>query len=690
MGAKLWEKKSSLFWSALLSFGITFSSLMCMATAFSLPVDPEELCLVCLVLTLALSLTSLNKHGLWIQLGLLLTLAFFAGEELTASVEALVYRVSEIYDMAYHWGVLYWSPAPPKNHVATLALCFFAYLQIWLASDALMRRRPSGITVIVGLLPLLLCMVVTDILPEMFWLFCLLASLLLLVMTQTTRRREEKQGNRLTALLLVPALLCTSLLFWAVPREGYQPPQSLPSFLQDIFQQFNTGSGIGTGASVENVDLTQVGFRPVTRFAIMDVETQKTGVMYLRGQAYDTYTGLQWEVSSYSGEDPYWPTEGLGSAFYVVIRLRMEKDRLYLPYYVPQLSQISQGWLENDGGERYTLQWQQPAAGGPTLTTPVTQSTLVNQCLQLPKTTQAWASDILEELSLDSMMTTEEKARAIEDYVRQSARYYKYPGKMPSDRTDFAQWFLEEMDQGYCVHFATAATVLLRAAGIPARYVTGYLATLEEGTTVVTADQSHAWVEYLDEQRGWTVLDATPEEETAQPTETTAPTQPTQTTPPATTEPTEPTAPSQNATGPSQTTTPSGTEPTTPEPVEEPMDWTPIVNSLLVLVYGFLTVAAIWGQYALRLGRRRKKRGRGGPNDRALTMWKEIVHFSRLYRKPLPEELIALAEKAKFSQHTLTSSEVKAFRAALQSLSLELAQKSWYKRLFWKLIFAAE
>ena len=40
---------------------------------------------------------------------------------------------------------------------------------------------------------------------------------------------------------------------------------------------------------------------------------------------------------------------------------------------------------------------------------------------------------------------------------------------------DFATWFLQEAKSGYCVHFATTGTVLLRALGIPARYAEGYI-----------------------------------------------------------------------------------------------------------------------------------------------------------------------------------------------------------------------
>ncbi len=55
--------------------------------------------------------------------------------------------------------------------------------------------------------------------------------------------------------------------------------------------------------------------------------------------------------------------------------------------------------------------------------------------------------------------------------------YYQYtlaPGSMPEE-ADFVDYFLFENKKGYCVHFASAAVLLLRTLGVPARYAEGYL-----------------------------------------------------------------------------------------------------------------------------------------------------------------------------------------------------------------------
>ncbi len=61
----------------------------------------------------------------------------------------------------------------------------------------------------------------------------------------------------------------------------------------------------------------------------------------------------------------------------------------------------------------------------------------------------------------------------IQDYLASGFGYTVSPGRTPSNR-DFVLYFLQEKKQGYCVHFASAACLLLRTVGIPARYAEGY------------------------------------------------------------------------------------------------------------------------------------------------------------------------------------------------------------------------
>ncbi|MFY9316446.1 MAG: transglutaminase-like domain-containing protein, partial [Burkholderiales bacterium] len=72
--------------------------------------------------------------------------------------------------------------------------------------------------------------------------------------------------------------------------------------------------------------------------------------------------------------------------------------------------------------------------------------------------------------------------------------------------------FLTRTRKGHCEYFATAATLLARAAGVPARYATGYAAieySALEGAWVIRTRHSHAWTRAWVDGR-WIDLDATP------------------------------------------------------------------------------------------------------------------------------------------------------------------------------------
>ena len=93
-----------------------------------------------------------------------------------------------------------------------------------------------------------------------------------------------------------------------------------------------------------------------------------------------------------------------------------------------------------------------------------------------------------------------EKAKVIEDYLRT----YNYDTSVDlRDSDNYIDSFLFEEKRGYCVHFASAMVLLLRDAGVPARYVTGYLYEVEDKKENVMSSDAHAWVEAYIDGVGW-------------------------------------------------------------------------------------------------------------------------------------------------------------------------------------------
>ncbi|MCM1024335.1 MAG: transglutaminase-like domain-containing protein [Prevotella sp.] len=113
--------------------------------------------------------------------------------------------------------------------------------------------------------------------------------------------------------------------------------------------------------------------------------------------------------------------------------------------------------------------------------------------------------------TLDDMTVLSRKIYFIKKWLRDNCEYSLSAGKLPAGK-DFAEHFLENR-KGSCSHFATAAAIMCRYAGIPARYAEGYIikpkdfpsdAALGASVTVNVTDlRGHAWVEIYLDGFGW-------------------------------------------------------------------------------------------------------------------------------------------------------------------------------------------
>jgi len=103
-----------------------------------------------------------------------------------------------------------------------------------------------------------------------------------------------------------------------------------------------------------------------------------------------------------------------------------------------------------------------------------------------------------------------DRAVAIENYLRQ----YPYTLNVSTGPAgaDIVEYFLFTLQEGYCDYYASAMVVLARAAGMPARYVVGYIGENYDeslGAYIITADQAHAWPEIYFPEYGWIQFEPT-------------------------------------------------------------------------------------------------------------------------------------------------------------------------------------
>ena len=107
--------------------------------------------------------------------------------------------------------------------------------------------------------------------------------------------------------------------------------------------------------------------------------------------------------------------------------------------------------------------------------------------------------------------TTFEKAVAVEQYLLRIPYNLDIPG--PPEGADGVDHFLFELRQGYCDYYASSMAVMLRAVGIPARYVLGYTSGFynpQTGTWDVLQLNYHAWAEVYFPEYGWIRFEPTP------------------------------------------------------------------------------------------------------------------------------------------------------------------------------------
>ncbi len=122
--------------------------------------------------------------------------------------------------------------------------------------------------------------------------------------------------------------------------------------------------------------------------------------------------------------------------------------------------------------------------------------------------------DGMEVFSMDEMQYDMQK---IKELLWQD-NWYSFDLQEVPEGEDSVEYFLFGQHKGYCIHFATAATLLFRLYDIPARFANGYLVMPSDfkrnadgtWTASVTDERAHAWTEVFQNSIGFVPFEATP------------------------------------------------------------------------------------------------------------------------------------------------------------------------------------
>jgi transglutaminase-like putative cysteine protease len=242
---------------------------------------------------------------------------------------------------------------------------------------------------------------------------------------------------------------------------------------------------------------------------------------YISGMRYTTFSGRQWLVAAGRPESLY-ASSGIDS--FVVSE--QQPDTLTTVYLEPTGTDVVFG-LEHVTGVRGQFQYLRRDTEGNLFTDApyyktirydvssldrdtvlvdslvVRRQALLDRYIQVPELSQAFR-DVAARVVVG--VTAGDKARALRNYLLANYAYSLNP------TATSVEDFVVNQRTGYCEHFATSMVLLLRAEGVHARLVSGFVGTEwnnASGYLIVRAKDAHTWVEVM-EGNNWVRYDPTP------------------------------------------------------------------------------------------------------------------------------------------------------------------------------------
>jgi len=264
---------------------------------------------------------------------------------------------------------------------------------------------------------------------------------------------------------------------------------------------------------------------------------------YLRGSAFDTFDKSKWSrrdgaaffthhkfalplktvpegVPDTPMQHNLFAIQDLGAAKnWNTLKVANDARRLPL-YFTPVDAHLVEGWgqkvmFDRNNVVRMGLWVARPyTIHSPVVPQPVELNATDRQILLTPcRGLEPEAVELARQVTRGKS-TTMEKIQAVENFFSQEFRYSIAGFTTPPGR-DQVSYFLLNRQPSHCEFFATGAAAMLRLAGVPCRYVTGYRVTeLDEGHAeywIGRNRNAHAWVEAYDSSaKQWRVVEATP------------------------------------------------------------------------------------------------------------------------------------------------------------------------------------
>lgn len=646
--------------------------ILCYTSAFSVKLEASVLIMAAVLFSIVFSLLSAfvkNNLKYALCMTVIAFVAFlvfvFANERIFAQANYAINKLLEQYSvyLSVYSNIIF------ASYIANDATGFFVLVSLilnGLFSFLISRIKSIKIAGLLSIALLVPCFVLVNTLPDLVPLLIIFTVLFALYFSSQTRQLNYAHSGVITAVCAVILAVLITVLAVINPVADYERPKWQDNMLNTVqtltgMKTYN-GSGkissalaeVGNNVSSE-VDFSNAGALKQTGTKVMTVVTDLNGRIYLKGMSYANYENNKWSVLTDEQANDYPQdfqafimTANYQERSTVTIDTVNKESIVYTPYYLASIndtfSPVCDVLVSNsDKTTNYSMSVM-PYSESELDNFSMDFSSQVydydnfvkNYYLKLPYDTKLAMLKIAEENNLTGV-STQNIPQAVKQFVSHSASYSLNTQKVPDGR-DVAEWFLNDAETGYCMHFANAAAVMLRALGVPARYVTGYCADVVDGKAIVTSDNAHAWVEYYDSSIGWIPLDATSSDfVVVQATESIQPTTQAQTI-----------SPTVQPTTQAQTAKPVKTE------VKAKISTPAIIVIIILLIIALAILRIIFIRYYRKYSFTHKDY-----KSRVICIYRYLNKLSVHSKIRIPKKIENICTKAKFSTHNISDEEYK-------------------------------
>lgn len=309
---------------------------------------------------------------------------------------------------------------------------------------------------------------------------------------------------RQAGMLLLQALPVMLLLFVLFPRLA-GPLWRLPDDARGATTGLSDTMSPGTITHLSQSD--EVAFR-----VGFDGEPPLPQERYWRGPVLSSYDGRTWRQAAVTPTTPP-VVEQRGATVRYSVQLEPHNRRwlfaLDAPLTLPADARWGDGLLLEAVSPIYERRFYTLSSSPQYRLEADLTAAMRARYLNLPDGAHPKARALAEEWRRRGLSDQELLATAAEFFRSQAFVYTLTPPALPYDPVD---QFLFDSRRGFCEHYASALTVLMRAAGVPARVVTGYLGGEMNPLSnymIVRQSDAHAWTEVWLQDQGWTRIDAT-------------------------------------------------------------------------------------------------------------------------------------------------------------------------------------